>query len=109
MAAREGTVNDDLVWMLLSQSVVFMSDTRQQGALTSWMMESFLEPYIHYIPIASDYTDVDEKVAWCENNLDKVIIIPQRATAFVHNLLFAEKENEEVKFQVMERYSKIFG
>lgn len=109
VAAREGTVNDDLVWMLLSQSVVFMSDTRQQGALTSWMMESFLEPYVHYIPIASDYADVDEKVAWCENNLDKVEIISQRATVFVHNLLFAEKENEEVKFQVMERYSKIFG
>jgi hypothetical protein len=107
VAEHEGTVNDDLVWMLLSQSVVLMSDTRRKD--TSWLIESFLEPYTHYIPIDSDYTDVDAKVTWCETNVDKVKIISQQSTTFVYNLLFNEKENEEVKFQVMERYSKIFG
>jgi len=39
-------------------------------------------------------------------------MISERATLFVHDMLLdwrADEENEEVKFQVMERYSTLFG
>lgn len=103
-------INEDLIWMLLSKSVVLMPGERQ--FTSSWLMESFLEPYLHFIPVAPDYSDVHKKISWCENNLEKARDISERATIFVHDMLLdrsSKKEIEEIKFQVMERYSKIFG
>ena len=103
-------INRDLVWMLLSKSLVLMPE--EQQVASSWLMESFLKPYVHFVPIAPDYSDVHEKIRWCEDNLEKARSISERATLYVHDMFFdrrSEKENEEIKFQVMERYSKIFG
>jgi hypothetical protein len=103
-------INEDLIWMLLSKSVVLMPGERQ--FTSSWLMESFLEPYLHFIPVAPDYSDVHKEISWCENNLEKARDISERATIFVHDMLLdrsSKKEIEEIKFQVMERYSKIFG
>ena len=101
--------NDDLMWMLLSQSVVIMPAKKRT---TSWLLESFLLPFKHFIPVASNYSDVDEKIRWCEDHLDEAKLISERATLFVHDLLLdrgAEKDSEEVKFRVMERYRRLFG
>ncbi|KAL3815510.1 hypothetical protein ACHAXA_006207 [Cyclostephanos tholiformis] len=103
-------ITQDLVWMLLSKSVVLMPE--EQRAVSSWLMESTLEPYLHFVPVASDFSDIHQKIRWCEDNLETARIISERATLFVHDLLLdrrSEKDNEEVKFQVMERYSKIYG
>lgn len=103
-------IADDLLWMLLSKSVVLMPEGK--SVASSWLMEAFLEPYLHFVPVATDFSDIRQKVRWCEDNLEKARIISERATLFVHDLLLdkrSEKDNEEVKFQVMERYAKIFG
>ena len=103
-------IADDLLWMLLSKSVVLMPEGKRVAS--SWLMEDFLEPYLHFVPVATDFSDIRQKVRWCEDNLEKARIISERATLFVHDLLLdkrSEKDNEEVKFQVMERYAKIFG
>ena len=102
-------INEDLLWMLLSKSVVIMPEERQTA---SWMMEEFLQPYVHFVPVASNYSNIDETIQWCEDNREKVKLISERATLFVHDMLLdesSEKENEEVKFQVMERYNKLYG
>ena len=106
---QEENFLQDLLWMLLSQSVVLMPKKR---SVDSWLMEGFLEPYVHFVPIEPDYSDMNEKIQWCEDNLDEAKVISERATLFVHDMLFdesSERENEEVKFRVMERYSKLFG
>jgi hypothetical protein len=103
-------IAEDLVWMLLSKSVLLMPE--EERVASSWLMEGFLEPYLHFVPVAADLSDIRQKIRWCEDNLEKARIISERATLFVHDLLLdrrSEKDNEEVKFQVMERYSKIFG
>ena len=67
---------------------------------------------MHYIPIAPDYSDIEEKIIWCEQNLLEARRISERSSLFVHDMLFdrsSDKENEEVLFQVMERYLKIYG
>ena len=95
--------------MLRSTSVVFMPAQRN---VSSWLMEEFLQPNVHFVPIAPDYSDIDEQIRWCENNIDEVKLISERSTLFVHDILLdrnSEKDNEEVKFQVMERYAGIFG
>jgi hypothetical protein len=37
----------------------------------TWKMESELVPYIHYVPLNNDFSDLDEKMEWCTNNIDK--------------------------------------
>mmetsp|Transcript_14979 Transcript_14979/g.32480 ORF Transcript_14979/g.32480 Transcript_14979/m.32480 type:complete len:921 (-) Transcript_14979:196-2958(-) len=101
---NEDGINEDLLWMLLSQSVVFMPAERR---ITSWLMEGFLKPYQHFVPVAFDYSDIEEQIKWCEENLEQAKMISERATLFVYDMLLdkrSEKDNEEVKFQVMERY-----
>ena len=34
-------------------------------------MERYLIPYIHYIPLENDFSDLDDKMKWCLDNLDK--------------------------------------
>jgi len=107
---RQDRITNDLLWLLLSQSVVLMSAERQT---TSWLMEGLLEPNVHFVPVvASDHSNVTDTIKWCKDNTEEVKLISERATLFVYDTLFhstAEKENEEVKFQVMERYSELFG
>ncbi|KAL7542718.1 hypothetical protein ACHAXR_012017 [Thalassiosira sp. AJA248-18] len=106
---NENSINEDLLWMLLSQSVVLMP---AELRVTSWLMEGFLKPYIHFVPVASDNSDIDDKILWCENNREEARMVSERATLFVYDMLLdmrSERENEEVKFRVMERYSKLFG
>jgi len=102
-------IDSDLKWMLLSQSVVFMATDRR---FVSWFMEQELESYVHYVPIKPDYSDVEEQVKWCEKNIDKCEKIAERATLFVHDMLFhglSEKETSEIQFRIMERYTYNFN
>ena len=102
-------INEDLIWMLQSQSVILMQAER---TTSSWLMESFLIKDMQYVAVSSDYSDVSEKIKWCEENTEEAKMISERASLFVHDMILdrvSERENEEVKFQVMERYSELFG
>lgn len=100
----------DLLVTMLSKSVVLMSEELQTS---SWLMESYLKPYLHFVPVDfADPSDLEKKIKWCEENLHEVRKISERATLFVHDLFFdrkAEREDEEVRFQVMERYAMLYG
>ena len=94
--------------MLLSQSVVLMP---RELRFTSWFMEDLLEPYVHFIPIESDYSNIVEQVQWCESNLKDARRISERATLFVHDMFFhrsSDFDNSEVKFEMMDRYKDRF-
>eukprot|EP00986_Skeletonema_menzelii_P017357 scaffold19153_cov80-Skeletonema_menzelii.AAC.12 len=96
--------------MMLSKSVVLMPEELQS---TSWLMESYLEPYLHFVPVDfTDPSDLKRKIQWCEENLNEARMISERGTLFVHDLLFhrkAERDDEEVRFRVMERYDLLYG
>eukprot|EP00978_Attheya_sp_CCMP212_P021154 scaffold61419_cov47-Attheya_sp.AAC.2 len=101
-------INSDLKWMLLSQSVVLMP---RELRFTSWFMEDLLEPYVHFIPIESDYSNIVEQVQWCESNLKDAQRISERATLFVYDMFFhpsSDFDNSEVKFEMMDRYKDRF-
>jgi Glycosyl transferase family 90 len=53
-------VASGLKWALLSNSVVLMPIPKH----TSWAMEERLIPWIHYIPLNDEATDVEEKMQW---------------------------------------------
>lgn len=55
-------VATNLKWALASNSVVFMPNP----TIESFFGEGRLKPYVHYIPILPDTSDLEEKVKFCE-------------------------------------------
>jgi hypothetical protein len=47
----------------------------------------FLEPYIHYVPIKDDLSDLITQIKWCKNNDDKCQIIAKNAKEFYNKFL----------------------
>ena len=47
----------------------------------------FLKPYIHYVPVKSDLSDLYEQIKWCKQNDDKCIEIVSNAKSFYKKYL----------------------
>ena len=61
----EGNDKDSgLNWKLKSNSVVLMC----KPIINSWLMEEKLQPSVHYVQIADDLSDLEEKIDWCNNH-----------------------------------------
>lgn len=91
-----------LKWMLYSNSVVLMVKPK----IESWFMEDKLEPWKHFVPLKSDYADMNEKYSWCLNNLEKCKTISRNATLFIIQFLNEKKENKIQKL-VVQKYKKM--
>lgn len=57
---------DATAWKLNSGSVLFKTD----GAWRQWFYDEF-RPWIHYVPIKDDFSDIDDKFTWCETHQDE--------------------------------------
>jgi hypothetical protein len=57
----------NLSWIMLSNSVPLMPIP----FVETWKIESKLVPYVHYVPLNNDFSDLEEKIEWCNNNRDK--------------------------------------
>ena len=57
---------DATAWKLNSGSIIFKSDSNW----VQWFYAEYLA-WVHYIPIKDDFSDIQEKFAWCEENPDK--------------------------------------
>jgi len=76
----EGNDKDSGInWKLASNSVVLMARPRY----VSWLMESELIPNYHYVLLKDDFSDLIEKVEWCNNNQDKCKEIIKNAHKFM--------------------------
>jgi hypothetical protein len=88
ISVEGGDVATGLKWMMYSNSVVLMP----KPTMCSWFMEDMLEPYVHYIPLKNDFSDLEEQYNWCLNNLDKCEEISKNGTKYVEQFLDEEKE-----------------
>lgn len=79
----------DLKWKLLSKSVVLM----RKPTKFSWLMEDKLIPDYHYILLKDDFSDLEEKLEWAINNLEKVDEIIKNANKYME--MFLDEKNEE--------------
>jgi hypothetical protein len=55
-----------------------------------------LQPWVHYVPVKMDLTDILIQVKWLENNYDKALQIAQNAYNFATNNFTEEKINERI-------------
>jgi len=91
----------NLSWIMLSNSVPLMPIPYVE----TWKMESKLIPYVHYIPLNNDFSDLDEKMDWCMNNIEKCEEIAFMSKLYVLQFFDKEKEDNIIK-QIIEVFKK---
>jgi hypothetical protein len=91
----------NLSWIMLSNSVPLMP----VPYVETWKMEQKLIPYIHYVPLNNDFSDLDEKMEWCLANLDKCEEIAYMSKLYILQFFDKEKENNIIN-EVINIYKK---
>jgi hypothetical protein len=91
-----------LQWKLYSNSVVLMPDPVYE----SWLKEFQLKPYVHYVPIKRDFSDLEEKVFWCESHPEECEKIAKNATDYVE-AFFHEDQVEAQALVLKAFYEKL--
>lgn len=66
-------------WGLHGDSVIL----KQESGLCGWF-DAGLEPWIHYVPLASDLSDLEERISWAQAHEDEVRAITERARRFAY-------------------------
>ncbi len=86
-------VSTGLKWMLYSNSVVLMPKPQYE----SWIMEGRLKPYVHYIPLKKDFSDLNEIYKWCLENDKECKQIAKNGKEYMKQFLNKEKEDKIIK------------
>ena len=106
---------DELKMILSSNTmsaIYFLNDNNNDLFRESWAMEARLEPFVHYIPIRHDMSNVEEMIDWAENHPEQARLIAERSTLFVYDLLFhpdAIEDERLIMEGIMEAYENNFG
>jgi hypothetical protein len=50
-----------------------------------------IEPWVHYVPIAQDLSDLHTQIAWCLDNDAECAAIAQRGVRFAEAMTFADE------------------
>lgn len=72
-------VATNLKWILASNSIPIMPPPRYE----SWLLESQLKPWVHYVPVAVDFEDLVDVLAWCRANDAKCQEIAEQGKMYV--------------------------
>ncbi|KAL7472978.1 hypothetical protein ACHAXS_013357 [Conticribra weissflogii] len=87
-------VASGLKWQMASNSVVFMP----RPMVASFFMEDLLVPFLHYVPVNDDLSNLVEMVEWARKNDEKCRWISDQATKFVENVWASEQAQEDLVF-----------
>ncbi|WP_168016687.1 glycosyl transferase family 90 [Halomonas salinarum] len=92
-------VATNLKWIMASNSLCFMAAPRFE----TWFMEGRLIPGYHYVQLADDYGDIEEKVAYYRDHPDEARRIITNANAYVAQFK-NERRERLVSLLVMDKY-----
>ena len=82
---------DATVWKLYSGSVLL----KPESIWKQWYYDK-LQPWVHYVPINNDFSDLNEKIKWCKEHEDECKKIVQNARNFVLDELNWEKVQKDM-------------
>ena len=85
-------VSTGLKWMLASNSVVFMPPP----TALSFAMESKLVPYVHYVPVKRDGSDLLSQLEWAKKNDEKCKWISEQATSYMESLWLSDQAQKDL-------------
>jgi len=86
-------VASGLKWALLSSSAVLMPPP----TVVSWAMEDLLEPWVHYVPLCQNTSDLPQKAAWCLENGARCAAIGEAGRCFAQQFLDGDRESRIVR------------
>jgi hypothetical protein len=90
-----------LNWQLASKSLVMMAKPTK----ISWLMEDNLIPNVHYIQLKNDFSDLEEKIEWCESHPNECQQMVNNANHFMSQF-YNENMERYIESQVIVRYMK---
>ena len=97
-------VATNLKWAMSSNSLCFMP----KPIYETWFMEGVLEPGVHYVELAKDYSDVEEKISYYSKHIveaEKII-----ENAHKHVARFQNNDLEDLLcIKVLEGYFRLGG
>ena len=92
-------VASNLKWVMSSNSLAVMPEPVYE----TWFMESTLIPDFHYVKIADDYSDLQEKMEYYIEHTDKALEIIENANTYIKQ--FKNKKREDlISLLVLEKY-----
>ena len=97
-----------LKWQLASSSVVFMP----KPTVETYAMEGLLVPFVHYIPVKSDGSDVKDMMVWAKKNDAKARWISEQASRYMDELWVssqAQENNNIIRSELANIYHEKFG
>ena len=101
--AEGNDVSSGLKWALLSTSAVLMPPANY----ISWLMEDKLRPWVHYIPVRQDFSDLEHQALWCLRHVDECEQIGRNGRCFMRQFLDRESENR-IQNKVMHSVYKLY-
>lgn len=99
LSVEGNDVASNLKWISFSQSCVLMPIP----TCVTWFMEDHLMPYVHYIPIESDFSDIEQQYSWCMANLDFCNKVALNGKEYVKKFLDLENESK-IEKEVIDGY-----
>ena len=97
----DGNVNSwGLLWKLLSGSCVLRVDSSRQ----QWFYNR-LKPWHTHIPIATDLSDLAEKLHWCRNHPNDCAAIANRGRQMAENVV---KDMDRDQDHAVDVYAKLY-
>lgn len=88
-------------WIMLSNSVLLKQESDYIEIFSSSM-----KPFVHYVPIKHDLSDIMEKLEWLKNNDEQAKKIAYNATKFVEENLMPEHIHKYVAI-IFNRYHEL--
>jgi hypothetical protein len=95
-------VATNLKWIMSSHSLCFS----QKLKFETWYMEGLLQPGVHYVEIADDFSDVEQKIEYYENNPDEAEQIIANANAYTRQF-FSQEVEDLLSYLVVKRYLEL--
>jgi len=95
-------VATNLKWIMASNSVCFMRKPRFE----TWFMEGLLVAGVHYVELKDDFSDLEEKVQYYNQNISEALTIVEHANKYVAQFLDANQERV-VSLLVAKKYFEL--
>lgn len=92
-------VATNLKWIMASNSLCI----RPKSTCSSWFMEDKLEPWVHYVPLREDYSDLLEIYKWCIENPESCKRIVKNANDYISRFMDGNHEFSIIN-QVLKGY-----
>ena len=104
LALEGNEVASNLKWVMSSNSIAVMP----RPTYETWFMEGTLIPNYHYIEIKPDFSDLEERLRYYINHLDKCLLIIEHAHHFVEQFKDKKRENL-ISLLVLNKYFEKTG